>query len=159
MRAVTERPSGKLLTPELLAWIGRSEPPVTEQVTRREIRKYALASGQTLSKYLNGDEAPPLFHSHYFDRLAPLDELEEDGHVPETIYPPLPLKRIMAGGREIEYFRPIRAGDVLTGTRSLFDLYEKEGKSGPLIFVVIQLRVTDQAGNPVVVERYTRIFR
>ena len=147
-----------LLTEQQLSWIGRSDPPVTEQVTRREIRKYSLASEQRLQKYLNGDEAPPLFHSHYFDRLVSMDELEPDGHLPEPLCPPLPLHRVMAGSREIEYFRPIRPGDVLTGTRSLVDIQEKQGKSGPLIFVTLQIRVTNQAGEPVVVERYTRIF-
>ena len=147
-----------LLTEQQLSWIGRADPPVTEQVTRREIRKYALASGQRLQKYLNGDEAPPLFHSHYFDRLVSMDELEPDGHLPEPLCPPLSLHRVMAGGREIEYFRPIRPGDVLTGTRSLVEIEEKQGKSGPLIFVTLQIRVTNQAGEPVVVERYTRIF-
>ena len=147
-----------LLTDGQLSWIGRADPPVTETVTRREIRKYSLASQQLLPKYLNGDEAPPMFHSHYFDRLVTLDELEPDGHLPEPLCPPMPLHRVMAGGREIEYFKPIRPGDVLTGVRSLVDIYEKEGKSGPLIFIVIEVRVTNQQGEPVVVERYTRIF-
>jgi len=147
-----------LLTDGQLSWIGRADPPVTETVTRREIRKYSLASQQLLPKYLNGDEAPPMFHSHYFDRLVTLDELEPDGHLPEPLCPPMPLHRVMAGGREIEYFKPIRPGDVLTGVRSLVDIYEKEGKSGQLIFIVIEVRVTNQQGEPVVVERYTRIF-
>jgi hydroxyacyl-ACP dehydratase HTD2-like protein with hotdog domain len=148
-----------LLTSEALAWIGKSDPPVTEVVTQREIRKYAMATAQRLKKYLEGEEAPPLFHSHFFQPLAPLGELQVDGHVMDPLIPPLPLHRVMAGGRETEFHRPIRAGDSLTATRTLAELYEKEGRTGPLIFVVVELRVSDSRGRPVVTERYTRILR
>lgn len=148
-----------LLTPETLAWIGRSATPVTETVTRREIRKYAAATEQRQRKYLDGDEAPPMFHAHYFQEIVPLDEMQSDGQSPNELTPPLPLKRVMAGGREIEYHRPIVPGDTLTATRTLVDLYEKEGRTGPLIFVVIEMRVTDRDGKPVVTEKRTRIMR
>ncbi|HYW92553.1 MAG TPA: hypothetical protein VFA95_08870 [Gammaproteobacteria bacterium] len=52
-----------LLTREMRAAVGRSLPPVTVEATRREIRKYAVATGQRLARYLRGDEAPPLFTS------------------------------------------------------------------------------------------------
>ena len=35
-----------LLSEELLANIGKQAPPRTEVVTRRDIRKYAIATGQ-----------------------------------------------------------------------------------------------------------------
>lgn len=148
-----------LLTAEARSWLGRSAPPITETVSRREIRKYALATGQRQEKYLRGDEAPPMFHAHYFADLVPLEEMQPDGQQPNELTPPLPLKRVMAGGREIEYFRPIVPGDTLTAKRTLVELYEKEGRTGPLIFVVIEMRVTDQQGKPVVTEKRTRIMR
>ena len=148
-----------LLTPETLAWIGKSAPPVTETVSRRDIRKYAAASGQRLKKYLDGDEAPPMFHSHFFERIVPLDQLEPDGHAPDPLMPPLPLHRVMAGGREIELHRPIKPGDTLTSTRTLLELYEKEGRTGPLIFAVVRMSVVDDARKPVITDRWTRILR
>ena len=36
-----------LLTPELLANIGKRAPPDHQVVTRRDLRKYAFASGQS----------------------------------------------------------------------------------------------------------------
>lgn len=148
-----------LLTPEILAWVGKSAPPVTETVSRREIRKYAMASGQRVKKFLDGDEAPPMFHSHFFERIVPLEELETDGHVPDPLMPPLPLHRVMAGGREMEVHRPIKPGDTLTATRTLVELYEKEGRTGPLIFAVVQMKVVDDKGEPVITDRWTRILR
>jgi hydroxyacyl-ACP dehydratase HTD2-like protein with hotdog domain len=148
-----------LLTLEARAWLGRTAPPLTEMVSRREIRKYSIATGQRLPKYLHGDEAPPMFHAHFFQDLVLLEEMQPDGQSPNELTPPLPLQRVMAGGREIEYFRPIVPGDTLTATRTRVDLYEKDGRSGPLIFVVIEMRVTDAQGKPVVTEKRTRIMR
>jgi acyl dehydratase len=65
----------------------------------------------------------------------------------------------MAGGLEITYHRPIKPGDWLTATRTLTDIYEKSGRSGALIFYEVLMEVRDDAGNPVVSEKTTRILR
>jgi hydroxyacyl-ACP dehydratase HTD2-like protein with hotdog domain len=148
-----------LLTPEIKAWIGRSEPPYREEITRRDIIKYAVATEQRLPKYLNGDEAPPMFLSGIFRRVVPLDELGPDGIAAQSLLPELPLKRIMAGGTEMEIYRAVKPGDVLLGTRTLVDIYEKSGSQGPLIFIVYELNVTTENGEPVMKERTTRIVR
>lgn len=53
-----------LLSADLLSNIGKSSPPRTEVVTRRDIRKYAIATDQRLRKYLDGDEAPQIGRAH-----------------------------------------------------------------------------------------------
>jgi len=148
-----------LLTDELLANIGRSTPPQSERVTRRDIRKYAVATGQRIRKYLDGDEAPPLFHLTLFWPVVELESLNPDGTFIDSLVPDFPLKRAMAGGVKIEYHRSIRPGDVLTSRRTLTDMYEKEGRSGPLIFYVIVTEIEDANGNPVLTETNTRINR
>ena len=55
-----------VLSPEILACVGRSGPSRTELATRRDIRKYSIATGQRQRKYLDGDEAPPLYHVALF---------------------------------------------------------------------------------------------
>jgi hypothetical protein len=65
----------------------------------------------------------------------------------------------MAGGLQIDYFRPIRPGDVLVARRTLTDLYEKNGRSGPLIFYEITLDVATEDNDPVLREITTRILR
>ncbi len=149
----------ELITPEIKAWIGKSEPPQRAEVTRREIVKYALATEQRLPKYQAGDEAPPMFLFGLFRPLVEIDALGPDGLAKETMMPELPLKRIMAGGSEIRWHRAIRPGDVLVATRTLTDVYGKQGSSGPLIFVVHELEVRTEAGEPVMNERQTRIVR
>ena len=66
---------GSTLDHGLLAHIGRTSPPQTEVVTRRDIRKYAVATGQRLKKFLDGDEAPPTYHVALFWPVVPLGEL------------------------------------------------------------------------------------
>ncbi len=148
-----------LLTPEIASWIGRREPPVAVEVGRRDIVKYAVATEQRRRAYLDGDEAPPMFVFGLFRPVAPLDALGPDGLPPAAAMPELPLKRIMAGGTRLTVHRPVRPGDVLVGTRTLRDIFEKEGRRGPLIFVVTELAVADAAGEPVMEETQTRIAR
>ncbi len=148
-----------LLTPELKACIGRQAPPRTEVVTRRDIRKYAISTGTRIRKHLDGDEAPPLYHVALFWDVVELDQLTPDGVSVDTLLPQLPLERAMAGGLEITYHRPIVPGDVLVARRTLTDLYEKSGRSGPLIFYEITLDVRTEEGTPVLEEVTTRILR
>ncbi len=149
-----------LLTPAHTAWIGRTETPITVEVSRRDIQKYAAATEQLAEKYVRGDEAPPMFIFNLFSPIPQLAELREDGlSRAGSSGPRLPLKRIMAGGTEIRQHRAIRPGDVLTGTRRLVDLYEKQGSTGPLIFMVRELAITDAQQRPVMEEIQTSIAR
>jgi 3-methylfumaryl-CoA hydratase len=149
-----------LLTDEHRAWIGREEPPIHVEVSRRDIVKYAIATEQTQQKYLRGDEAPPMFIFNLFGALRPIEELRSDG-LPRGrgAGPKLPLQRVMAGGTELIQQRPIRPGDRLTGVQRIVDIYEKQGSQGPLIFTVRALRVTDADGAPVLEEVQTGIAR
>ncbi len=148
-----------LLSAELLGCVGRRAPPQTEVVTRRDIRKYAIATGQRLRRYLDGDEAPPLYHMALFWPVVAMEDLTPDGVSVDDLIPPLPLTRAMAGGLRVDYRRPILPGDVLTAERTLTDLYEKAGRSGPLIFYEVVTKVATEAGEPVLTETATRILR
>ena len=149
----------ELLSPELLANIGKTESPRTEVVTRRDLRKYSIATDQRQRKYLDGDEAPPLFHVALFWDVVERDELTPDGVSIDKLLPKFPLERAMAGGLNIRYHDKIRAGDTLIGTRTLTDIYEKQGRSGPLIFYEVVLEVVRDDGGPVITQKTTRILR
>ena len=149
-----------LLTDEHLAYIGTEEGQVTVTISRRDIQKYSAATEQQLEKFKLGDEAPPMFIFNLFSEIPELGQLRDDG-LPRGSGggPRLPLKRIMAGGTEIRQHRPIRPGDVLTGTRTVVDMFEKAGSSGPLIFTVRELAVITEDGERVLEERQTGIAR
>ena len=148
-----------LLSAELLANIGRSSAPRQELAARREIRKYAIATSQRQRKFLDGDEAPPMFHVALFWDVVELDQLTPDGVSIDSLLPRFPLQRAMAGGLKIEYHKPIMAGDLLTATRTLTDIYEKKGSQGPLIFYEVVMEVVNEAGEAVLTEKTTRILR
>ena len=148
-----------LLSPELLSNIGKRSEPRREIVTRRDIRKYAVSTGNRQRKYLDGDLAPPMFHVPLFWDVVELDQLTPDGVSIDTLLPKFPLERAMAGGLNIEYHKPIRPGDWLTATRTLTDIYEKKGRSGPLIFYEVIMDVVDDEGELVIREKTTRILR
>ena len=148
-----------LLSEDLLANIGRSSEPRRELVTRREIRKYAVATSNRQRKYLDGDEAPPMFHVPLFWDVVELDQLSPDGVSIDTLLPKFPLEKAMAGGLQIEYHKPVYPGDWLTATRTLADIYEKQGRSGALIFYEVIMDIHDDAGELVIREKTTRILR
>ena len=149
----------ELLTDDLLANIGRSAPPREELVTRRDIRKYSVATGQRLQKFLAGDEAPPMFHVALFWDVVELEELTSDGVSVDSLLPKFPLERAMAGGLKIEYHKAICPGDVLVSTRVLTDIFEKQGSKGPLIFYEVTMEVENQSGEPVLSQKTTQILR
>lgn len=148
-----------VLNEALLANIGRKSEPVRELVTRRDIRKYAIATGNGQRKYLDGDEAPPMFHVALFWDVVELDQLSSDGVSIDRLLPRFPLEKAMAGGLHIEYHRSVYPGDWLTATRTLVDIYEKRGRSGPLIFYEVDMDILDDDGRLVVREKTTRILR
>ena len=148
-----------LLSEQMLGNIGRSSPPKTELVTRRDIRKYSVATDQRLKKYLDGNEAPPLYHIALFWDVVELERLNPDGVFIDALVPDFPLKRAMAGGVKLDFHQPIVPGDVLTAQRTLTEIYEKSGSSGPLIFYVIVTEIENQAGEAVLTEKTTRIMR
>jgi hydroxyacyl-ACP dehydratase HTD2-like protein with hotdog domain len=148
-----------LLTQELLANIGKRAAPDRQVVTRRDIRKYAIASGQTQRKYTDGDVAPPLFHVVLFWPVVPREELTPDGVAGDTLLPKFPLERAMAGGLEIEYHGELRPGDEVVAARTLTNIYEKAGRTGPLIFYEIVMEVRRVSGELLITEKTTRILR
>ncbi|MBV1881327.1 MAG: MaoC family dehydratase N-terminal domain-containing protein [Pseudomonadales bacterium] len=141
-----------LLTDEHRVDIGKKSAPITALVSRRDIIKYSVATEQLQDKYMKGDEAPPLFVMGLFSALPSLDKYRPDG-IPGGSGPggpKLPLKRMMAGGTEFRQYQPIRPGDELIGVSVLSDIYEKEGRSGPLIFIVREFKITTKSGEPVI---------
>lgn len=51
----------------------------------------------------------------------------------------------MDGGKAVECFAPVRAGIPLTGRTHLHDIYDKKGRSGRMIFIVVRLELFDDS--------------
>ncbi len=67
---------------------------------------------------------------------------------------------ILHGEQEFTYQRPVLAGDVLEGTGTVVDAYQKESKGKTMTFVVVETAWTDHAtGEPVATSRMNIIHR
>ncbi len=69
------------------------------------------------------------------------------------------LKNPVNGGTTVLWFRPLRPGDSIAGAVRIHNAYVREGKAGPLAFVVLETRFVDDAGGLVARAEKTIIFR
>lgn len=68
------------------------------------------------------------------------------------------LRRILDGGTEYEYIKPVLAGDTITSSTKVAEIYEKSGKrGGTMTFLVAETTFTNQKGEVCVKSRGTLI--
>ena len=160
-----------VITEEARRWADREYPTFDFQVTATDIAKFAHATGETSPIHFDREAAiaagyddvvaPTLFPyvvRMHASALVPLDQLEPDGS-PTADVPPLPTRRAMAGETAIEFGERVVAGDVITVRKRLANMYEKEGRSGALVFVEMEFTFTNQHDDLVARESFTRIYR
>jgi hydroxyacyl-ACP dehydratase HTD2-like protein with hotdog domain len=160
-----------VITEEARRWADREYPTFDFQVTPTDIAKFAHGTGETNPIHFDRQAAvaagyddvvaPTLFPyvvRMHASALVPLDQLEPDGS-PTADVPPLPTRRAMAGETSVEFGERVVAGDVITVQKRLAQMYEKEGRSGPLVFVEMEFIFTNQRGELVARENFTRIYR
>lgn len=144
-----------------MARIGYEFAPHRFTVERGKIREFVRAVGDENPVYTDPDTAcragypdviaPPTFLT-VMDNWAGPDfetrcrELEID-----------PLK-VLHGEQGYEYFAPIHPGDEIEATARVTDVYEKEGKSGPMTFIVVE-KVYKRKDQTVAVCRSTTVVR
>lgn len=138
------------------------------EVTRRDIRHFAQAIGA--ADRVHYDEqyarttrhgcivAPPLFCQSLTYEDVPPGELPADGS-PLELFVPIPAQRAVGGSSEYTIHRLVRAGEVITVTSQLKDLYTRQGKTGVLYMVVVETVFEDADGKPVAAETATYIKR
>lgn len=116
-----------MITEEL---IGRESPPVAVKVTEEGVRRFAEAIGMPFD-----GTVPPTFIITLLEaRIPGLD---------------LPLEGAIHGEQKFIYHRPLQIGETYRYTRSVQNVYRRRGKLGEMIFVPVETRGTDLAGEPV----------
>ena len=154
-----------ILTDEIRGYIGCQSECVTacDTVEPGAVRRYAQAimadddssyAPDTDSRRYGGPVAPPIYPAFMFRRpLGTPDVLSEraedpdfDGLVssasdglPEL---PLPNRALLNGGSEIEFLRYARHGEQVTQRSRYADIYERQSKNGPMLFVIIETEYT-----------------
>ena len=171
------------ITDEVRALIGlESEELVAPDVVERgSIRRMSQAimdddrvfwdDEYACASRFGGVVAPPLFPVHMFQRAPgapdPLDKAEGDpGYdgtkgasglfaLPEV---PIPLKRLLNAGVEVEFFKYAVPGERVTVVNRYTDIFQKQGKKGPMVFIVVERRFRNDKKEPLLTYTQTLVY-
>jgi 3-methylfumaryl-CoA hydratase len=106
-----------------------------------------------------GDGLPPLWHWLYFLPTVPHSSLGREGHVRlGGFLPPVPLPRRMFAGGRTEFLAPLRIGQRARRVGRVVSVDEKQGRSGPLVFVTVRYEVITDKG-PALWEEQDLVYR
>jgi 3-methylfumaryl-CoA hydratase len=141
----------------LKRWVGRSETrsdeitaaPMTALAATLDLDERLPEAGDLLPRHFPqaGDLLPPLWHWLYFLPFHRQSELGPDGHARRGGFlPPVDLPRRMWAGGRIDFIRPLRAGESVTRTSHIAEVRFKEGRSGPLVFVLVRHEIRNELG-------------
>ena len=130
-------------------YIGHRQPPFEVEVEKGRLRLFAKAIGETDPVYRDEAAAraaghpslpvpPTFFFCLEMERADPYDWFDELG---------IPLGQVLHGEQSFTYHRLAHAGETLTFSAEIIDIYEK--KNGALQFIVQRNHVRDTAGAPV----------
>lgn len=146
------------MSEDLGSWIGKT------QTRRDRITPVPMAAlSATLDRDdpypQEGDPVPPLWHWLWFWPIERQSDLGPEGHAKRgSFLPPIALPRRMWAGGRVEFARPLRVGELLTRESRITDIAEKQGRTGPLVFVTLRHEVRD-ASNIVLTEDQTLVYR
>jgi 3-methylfumaryl-CoA hydratase len=138
---------------DLTRWVGRSET-VTDEVTIRPIIALAATLDIDAPPPQHGDSVGPLWHWLYFLPAQKQSDLAPDGIAERgTFWPPVSLPRRMWAGSRFEFRQPIRIGQTITRTSRILDIRSKEGRTGPLVFVIARHEISNERRIAIVEEQ------
>ena len=106
-----------------------------------------------------GEPLPPFWHHLYFLPVVAAAETGPDGHPRRGGFlPPVPLPRRMWAGGRLAWERPLRVGETLERVSTVRSVEAKRGRTGPLVFVMVEHRFLDR-GVTVLVEEHDIVYR
>jgi len=140
-------------------YIGHTMPAFTVDVEKGRLRFFAKAIGQTDPVYTDEEAARAAGHPGLPVPPTFLFCLEMESPNPASIRDLLGLdyKRLLHGEQGFSYHAMAYAGDTLTFSQRLDDIYDK--KNGALEFVVRKTRVTNQRNELVAELRCVTVMR
>jgi 3-methylfumaryl-CoA hydratase len=142
----------------LREWRGKTESR-SDEVTSAPIAALSATLDRDDPFPQAGDALPPLWHWLYFLPIPRQSELGPDGHAKRGGFlPPVPLPRRMFAGDRVQFHRPLRVGEKISRLSRIVDVNHKQGRSGPLVFVVVRHEISDREGLALV-EEHDIVYR
>jgi acyl dehydratase len=136
---------------------GKTYPPYEYEVGKEKIREYAHAVGEESPIYFDREaakaagfrdvSAPPMFAVVY-----------SAGSVGPAVLDPevgINFPMMVHGGQEFEWGEPVCAGDTITTTTEVKDIYERDGRG----YYVFESVSRNQEGQEVVRATWTNLVR
>lgn len=148
MAAMTETTIDNTLLAHLQTWQGQSET-LSDTLTAMPVAALAATLDRDDPAPAAGTDLPPLWHWLYFLPHARQSEIGPDGHPKRGGFlPPVPLpRRMWAGGRlRWEATNPLRVGQEVQRTSTIQSIKHKSGRSGELLFVLVQHQLRNAQG-------------
>lgn len=152
-----------------------------DEVERGAVRRFVQAIMDDDPVYWNDQEAaktryeaavaPPLFPLHAFRRPPgtpdPLSRVAEERDFDGVTrdfgmgLPPvaIPLPRLLNGGNEVEVYQLARPGERIRAKSKILDIFQKEGKSGPLVFLMVETTYCNEKGDLLLQALQSHILR
>jgi len=171
------------ITDEVMALIGyqtdwvEAYDPVEQGAIRRFYQAvmdddpvYWKQEHAATTKY-KGVVAPPLFPLHAFRRPPgtpdPLDRIAGDPNFDGVTRDfglglppvPVPLPRLLNGGNQVEIYRLAHIGDRIRAKSKYIDIYQKEGRSGTLVFILVETVYANHKGEPLLKAVQSHVLR
>ncbi len=72
---------------------------------------------------------------------------------------PIPLPRLLNGGNQVEIYKLAHVGDRIRAKSKYVDIYQKEGRSGTLVFILVETVYADQKGEPLLKAVQSHVLR
>jgi hypothetical protein len=121
--------------PNLIGKVFETTDPV--EVKAERIQSFCETLGESNPLYAGGKVAPPAYAvtfrngRHFFQHVPRFGRAGFDA------------------GKDVEFVRPIHAGDKITLSSHVKEIYEKTGRTGTMVFVVVRSTLRNQDGQEV----------
>ena len=145
---------------KLQSWQERSET-MSDVITAAPLRALSATLDRDDPVPEDGSAVPALWHWLYFLPHARQSEIGPDGHPRRGGFlPPVPLpRRMWAGGRlRWEADNPLRLGQEVQRISTIRSVQHKTGRSGELLFVLVEHRFLNHDGLALV-EEHDIVYR
>ena len=131
--------------PALIGRVFEITEPVS--ITREMIAKFCEALGETNPLYADDEAAKKGPHAGLVAPPAFAITFRNGRHFFQNI--PRFGRGGMDAGKDVEFVAPLRPGDSVTLNSSVKEIYEKTGRTGTMVFVVIRSTLKNQRGEVI----------
>lgn len=142
----------------LQQWQGRSET-VDDTITPQLLRGFRAMLDLDPGLPIAGEIVPQALHWCLAPPTVAMSEIGADGHPARGGFlPPVPLPRRMWAGGRLSFHDELRVGDRVERISTVEKVTMKEGRTGPLCFVLISHRLSTERGLAIA-EEHDIVYR